>query len=143
MAITAGQVKEHLGSDYGKRADGTLPDLQPHINRANKMVARVASMAVAQNRLAPDAEERDMIALSLACHFYCKNDRLKTSKSTEGVSASYVQGGSSINAAGEYYKQEAIESDPSGLVNALLNRLFAGSTWLGKTVDEQIDYEDR
>ncbi len=133
MSITIPQVQEHLGSNYGKRADGTLPDLQPHIDRANALVARVVTQAISQRpSLAPNGVEQDLIALSLACHFYCKYDALKTSKSTEGASASLVGGGEVLQAQGERYKQEAIESDPSGMVKAFLNRAFATATWLGR-----------
>lgn len=132
MSITTKAVQEHLGSNFGVRADGTLPDMQPHIDRANALVARVVTQAAVQRPgLVPTPTEQDLIRLSLACHFYCKADPLKSSKSTEGASASLVSGGESIKAQGERYKQEAIESDPSGMVNAFLNRQSAGATALG------------
>lgn len=143
MTVSTANVQEHLGSNYGARADGTFPDLQPHIDRAVAVTARVVTAAQQMCRLVPTPTEQDLIVLSLACHFYCKYDPLKTSESTGGASASLVTGGEAIKASGERYKQEAIETDPSGLVNALLNRQTASATWLGKPVSQQIPYNQR
>jgi hypothetical protein len=140
---TVAQVQEELGSNYGPRADGSLPDLQQQINRATLFVNQAVAQAVQMQRIVPDGPTQDQLILLVACHFYCNQDPLKQSKSTGGASASYVSAGSTLDGEGQRYKREAIELDPSGLVNAMLNRKVATAIWMGKPPSQQIPYDQR
>ncbi len=128
---TVAKVQKLLGSNYGPMADGTLPDLLQFIDSANSVVTSAASLAVKQRGITLSPAQQELIERWLAAYFYCHLDPLKTSKSTEGASSSYVAS-QSLEGEGERYKRGAIEMDPSGMVHALLNRAFATGYSLGR-----------
>lgn len=130
---TDSAVAEVLGNDY----DGCA-SLRPRIASANLLVSRVATCATAKGQTL-SAAELEMLERILAAHFYTKTDPVYASKSTNGASASFVRG----NKEPEPYKDWAISMDPSGCLNALMNRQTADIFWGGKTEPEQLDYRER
>lgn len=113
-------VQGILGSDYGPRADGTLPDLTPYIAAANSIVNRVATCASAKG-LALSSAELELVERWMAADAYTKSDPVYTSKSTGGQSASFVRGKDEP----EPYRSIAVSLDYSGCLNAILKRQFA------------------
>jgi hypothetical protein len=81
----------------------------------------------------------EMMERCCAAYYYTLYDPLYGNRSTEGASGSFVEESLDKNR----YKAMAIQQDPTGVLNALLNRNFAGSSWLGKPPSEQINYVDR
>jgi hypothetical protein len=69
-------------------------------------------------------------------------DPLHAQANTLSGSAEFVTS-ETLDKEGERYKRMAIEADPTGMVNALLNRKVARSQWLGKPPSQQIPYWSR
>jgi hypothetical protein len=124
-----------VGGDYD---DTNNPDLTYHIRAANSFVNRVNTCATAKGYTLTSDELTD-IETAVAAHFYTKSDRVYQSKSTMGASGAFVLDPQ----VPEPYKSLAMEMDPSGCVNALLNRQRVGGYWLGRPPSEQTDYVDR
>jgi hypothetical protein len=107
------------------------PDLTGFIDTASVLVDQVVANAL----LLPlpvtvSAASAELIERWLAAYFYCKMDPLKTTKSTQGASGSYVSNGSSLEGEGDRYKRGAIEIDTTGCLHALLNRQTASAKLL-------------
>lgn len=135
---TSDAVKLVLMDDYGKRADGTDPDLTPYIDTANSMVTQVNSDAVARG-FSMTAAQLELIERWLAAHYYTKADPVLANKSQGKASGTFVRG----QKEPEPYKDVAIGLDVSGMLSALLNRQTAGVVWLGKPPSSQIPYTQR
>lgn len=114
------------------------PSLLPYIRRASALTDRAVVMA-GKRGFTLSTEEQLLIEETLAAYFYCKTDAMYTTRSTDKASGGFVMDPTTP----EVYKKMAQDVDPSGSVNALLNRLFASGGWLGKTLDEQIPYDTR
>lgn len=144
MAVrtTVALVQRLLAANYGPLPDGTMPDLFQFIQSASPVVDTVVSQAAQQFRVVPNTVQQELIERWLAAYFYCHADPLKSSKGTEGASASYVTS-TTLDGEQERYKRGAIEQDPSGMLNALLNRKYAQSVWLGKRPSAQVPYDQR
>lgn len=134
---TTTAVQTLLGANFGPLPDGTNPDLQPYVDTGSMVTDNVVNVAAGRGWTLT-ASNLELIERWLSAHFYTKMDPLYASKSEGGASGSFVSGKEA-----ERYKQGAIDVDPSGSVNILLNRLFAGGDWLGKTAAEALSYDDR
>lgn len=117
VRTTAADVQGILGTNYHLR---TSPDLTPYIASASSIVDRIAAKATV------DSTVLELVERWLSAYFYCKMDPTYASKSTQGASGSFVSS-SSLDGEGDRYKRAAIELDPTGLLNAMLNRKSAGA----------------
>lgn len=131
-------VQDILGDDYDS---ANAPSLTAFIRAANLVVTRVATCAVDKGLTLTDAELTEIEAW-LAAHFYTRKDRVEQSKGEGGASATF-QGQTGMHLEASYYGQTAMDLDFSGCLTAISKRQFAGISWLGKEVSEQIDYDDR
>jgi hypothetical protein len=134
-------VQAVLGSDYGRfpqSMGGGQPDLQQYIDTATLTVDQVEVKAAAKNKALTTAQ-LEMIERWLAAHYYTRMDPTYTSRSTQGASGNFTQPKDDP----ERYRKTAIELDTSGSLNAILNRLTAGTEWLGKPKSAQIPYDER
>lgn len=113
-----------------------VTSLQPYIDKASALVDRVATCA-SQKGMDLSSTELEIIERWLAAYNYTVFDPLYKSRSTSGGSGAFVR------ADGNDYKQAALESDPSGCLNAYLKQQRASGAWLGKVKADQIDAEDR
>lgn len=139
MARTnAAAVRLVLASDYGGPVSNPTPDLTPYIDKASLTVDRVAICA-ARKKIPLSAAELEMIERWLAAHNYTKSDRVYASRSTLDASGAFVVD----PLMPEPYKAGAIDSDPSGCLKAILLGQRASTQWLGKTIPEQLDFEQR
>ena len=129
MAFTTPDlVQAVLGKDYGPLPDGTLPDLQQYIDRADVTVLRAQQMALKKN-MPLTSQELEIFERWLAAYYYTQMDPIYQSRSNAGASASFVSAGQGADP--NRYRQAAIEADYSGSVNALLKRQSAGGFWNG------------
>ena len=115
--------------------DGTT-SLTPYIDKAYLMVTRVITCAAAKN-ITISTDEAEMIERWLAAYYYTVLDPLYKSRTTAGRSGTFVRSDNND------YKQAAIESDPSGCLNAMLKMQRAQGAWLGKTTAEATEADDR
>jgi hypothetical protein len=138
---TSAAVQGVLMDDYGKKADGSFPSLDPFISSANVVVTRVATCAVAKSKTLT-AAELELIERWLAAHFYAVSDKPYTSKSTQGASASF-NGQTAMALDATLYGQQAKVIDYSGCLESISKRQMAALTWLGKAPSDQVDYADR
>jgi hypothetical protein len=135
---TADLVKKVLGDDYGPRANGSYPSLDPFILTANLITSRVVTCA--RNKGEPlDSTTAELLERILSAHYYTKNDRIYSSRSTSGASGSFVLG----REEPEPYKAWALDIDPSGCLSAIFKSARASIAWLGKTTNEALTYEER
>jgi hypothetical protein len=135
---TADLVKGVLLDDYGKQANGSLPDLTPYIDSASALVDQVNSDA-ADKGFSLTSTQLELIERWLSAHFYTKADPVLASKNQGKASGTFVRS----QKEPEPYKDVAIQMDISGALNALLNRQTARTVWLGKPVSAQIPYDQR
>ncbi len=129
--ITA--VATLLGRDYdGKK------DLNGPIATANALVSRVVTCAQA-NGSALTSDEAELIERWMAAHFFTRTQRLYTSNSTKGSSASFILDRNTP----EPYKATALELDHSGCLASALTSTKARLSWGGKTDTEKQSYDER
>lgn len=126
-------VQELLQRNYDSR---NSPSLDVYVAMATSFVDRVVTCA-ANKGIVIDDTLLELIERNMAAHFYTRSDPLYASKSTLSASGSFARGKEV-----EVYKANAIDLDPSGCVNALLNRKVASMNWLGKTDSEKLDWEE-
>ena len=137
---TSTLVGEILGSPSGNPLlqpnwDGQT-SLTPYIDKASAIVDRVITCA-SNKGITITTTEAELIERWLAAYYYTVLDPLYKSRSTAGASGSFVRSDKND------YKQAAIESDPSGCLNAAMSQQRALGAWLGKTKSEQTDADDR
>lgn len=140
---TSQRVQDVLLDDYGRRADGTYPNLAPRIRAANLLTSRVATAAAARG-VTLSSDELAEIETWLAAHFYAVTDKPYESKTTEGAQAKFV-GKTGMHLQSTHYGQTAMDLDWSGTLRAVGSeqRRSVGAFWLGKVPSEQIDYDQR
>jgi hypothetical protein len=126
------KVKDILQGNYDSDAN---PSLQRFITAANVIVTRTAVCA-SKRGVALAADELLEMEAWLAAYFYCKGDPTYKSRSTQAASGAF-------NTDPDDFKNQAIQLDPSGCLNAQLNKLRARAVWLGKPVSSQIPYDER
>lgn len=136
---TVDAVKTLLGGNYGT-VNGILSDLDQYITGASLLVDQVV---IVQNRQSTmfvlTSANYEMMERCCAAYYYTLYDPLYAQRSTEGASGGFVAEKLDANR----YKAMAIQQDPTGVLNALLNRTIAGSKWMGKTPSEAIPYDER
>lgn len=138
---TAAAVKLVLaaGGDYDTE---NLPDLTPYIDAASMIVSRIDSCAV-EKEIEYSDSDLETIERWIAAHAYAMSDQTYASKSTGGQSASF-QGQTGMYLEATKYGQMALSLDYSGCLGLLGKPVIkASAVWLGKTVPERIDWEDR
>lgn len=124
---TVGLVSKILAGNRGT-FNGQLADLQQCIDDAHLLINQVVALQTKKlNPVTLVAANYEMMERWLAAYNYTQIDPLQTNTSTEGASGGYVAEKLDPNR----YKNKAIQADPSGVLNALLNRLFAHSAWMG------------
>lgn len=134
MARTdADQVKAILDDNYGRRADGQLPDLTPRIRQANLVVNRLATRA-AEKGVTLTSDELTEIETYVAAYLYTVADPLYTARSTAGASGSWAE---------RSYLDPAYMLDASGSLRGIIFGVRAGATWLGSAESEQTTYDER
>lgn len=116
-------VKEMLGPDY----DGAR-SLDLFIRTANAVTSRLQALATG-NGLTITGEELLLIETWLGAYYYCRSDAAYTSRSNGGSSGSF-------ESDGQKYRQGAVQLDPTGYLNAILDRKVAGLFWAGMTETE-------
>jgi hypothetical protein len=122
----------------GNLEEGACPNLDRLIRIAGSVVDRVATCSVNKGYTLTSAQLQDMETL-LAAQLYADPRGFKTSESIGRSSVSYDRGKSVTS-----YKDMATMMDPSGcLAEALAGNKQVGVAWLGSTLTEQTDYEDR
>lgn len=144
---TSKLVQDVLLDDYGPKVDGVLPDLTPYIASANALVNRIAVLAPSRavigfGNIAADPASLELVERWLAAHFYCLSDKPLASKSSGGASGSF-QGQTGKGFESTNYGLNALRLDYSGILEAIDKRKVAGAVWLGKTIPEQLSYDDR
>lgn len=138
MRTTVNAVQSILGPNYDYKF---LPDLTQFIEAAGSIVDTAVPLAASRG-FTLSTSQQELVERWLAAYFYCKQDALYQQKNTDKASATFVTS-QSLQSEQERYKRGAIELEPSGVLNALLNRLTARMTWLGKPVSQQIPYRQR
>ena len=150
-------VQTLLGDNWGLLADGCAPDLQQFCDTAATMVDSVAACAARRgfslSGLATGAgtpsgsdtpgSQLELIERWLAASRYCAMDPLYQSKSTGAASGQFIGAPRSLDGETDRYLRGAIQLDPSGCLNALINRKVAHVAWLGKPPSSQVPYRDR
>jgi hypothetical protein len=127
-----------LGDDYGRKVDGSLPNLNGYICTANNIVNSVVT-AAAGDSLTYTADTLELMERWLSAHAYTKSDPTYSSRSTAGASGSFIRGKDEQ----EPYKDMAMSIDPYGYLDAILNRKRARIMWLGKTESEALTADER
>lgn len=126
---TVALVEGVLGGQYGT-VNGVLSPLQPFIRKANATTNQLLVLSTQkQVPLLPTNDDLVIIETWLAAYYYTLLDPQQTNQSTAGASASFVTEKLDPNR----YKTGAIQADPTGLLNAILNRYFASTISLGPT----------
>lgn len=125
---TKGAVQGVLQGAYGP-VNGKLPNLQPYIDIASNLVTQAVQLAQNKivNRMVLDDVTQELMERTCAAYMYTAMDPEYASKSTAGASASF----SGEDLSPRRFKAMAIQADPSGTMNALLNRKFAGGAHIG------------
>lgn len=130
---TPGAVEAILADNY----DGTT-SLVPFIDTATVIIDRVVTCATRKS-VTLTATEKELMERWLAAWLYTKADPTYLSKSTGRASGSFAHGLKEP----EYYKDAALSLDPSGCLEAILNRKTAGLQWAGKTPTESLAWWER
>ena len=118
----------------GKDYNG-YTDLTPFIQSASAVVNRVVALAAQARQITVAASDAELIERWLAAHFYCQSDKPYQTRTTAGASAGFV-GQTKIGLESTLYGQTAIRMDPSGVLDAIDKKKFAGASWLGKIESE-------
>lgn len=127
-----------LGGHY---VSGNSPDLQAFIDTATLIITRVITCATAKG-ITITSEEAEMMERYLAAHFFSFADQIYTSKATNGASGSF-QGQTGKGVESSQYGMAALSIDPSGCLNAIMNRNKASVTWGGKPTNAQLSAYER
>lgn len=127
---TVTRVLSILGGNYGS-VNGITVELQPFITKANLQINQALQLMLQMPSLPllPTNDDLTMMETWLAAYYYSMTDPLQTNQSTAGASASFVTEKLDANR----YKAGAIQADPTGVLQSLLNRQFARTFALGPT----------
>lgn len=119
------------------------PSLAPFISAANKRVTWIINNAANYGRTALDSDSAAEVEAWLAAGLYKMSDQqLKGSQA--GRSSGQFRGTDGPKFSEQnLYLRTACALDTSMMLAAALDGRFAGSSWLGKTVDAQIPYDQR
>ncbi len=129
------------GSQGGDYDDKNSPSLEPFIDTASVVVDDLVTYAAENNKtLIPSKLE--LIERWLAAHFYCQSDKTYMSKVTAQASAIFA-GKTGMHLESTLYGQTAQMLDNTGLLTALSKQSRAIAGWMGKTLPEQLTYDER
>lgn len=117
------------------------PDITPFIESASSIVDDVAECA-SQKGTPLSTAKLEILERWLSAHCYCLVDRLYYSRVT-GKAEGVFQGRTGMSLDYTPYGQFAKSLDPTGCLVAVTSSLKAGMMWLGKTLPEQVDYDQR
>jgi hypothetical protein len=135
---TSGAVQAILLQDYDSLDN---PDLTPFIETASSVVDDV-SLCASQKGTPLATAKLELLERWLSAHCYCLVDRLYYSRKT-GKAEGIFQGRTGMNLDYTPYGQMAKSLDPTGCLVAVTSSMKAGMMWLGKTLPEQINYDQR
>ena len=140
--ITEGEVVDTLrkGTQGGDYDNINSPSLSIQIRLANSVGAKVFACAV-KKRQSYTVEDKKLLKILLAAHFYCMVDRQYTSKTTVSSGTFNIQGGLQLD--GSSYGQNAKLFDTTGCLNAYDKHGRASIAWGGKARHSQLDYDER
>lgn len=127
-------VQAVLGGEY----DGSA-SLTPSIDSASSVVDKVVACAAAKS-VTISAADAELIERWVACFFYQASDPGYSSRSTANKSGSFLDDGGDFK---NRFLRRAALIDVSGCLTTIFKRQVASCSWLGKTVPEQLDFEDR
>lgn len=115
-----------------------ITDLLPFIATASAIVDRVVTQAAKKAQVVGgivlSAVEQELIERWLAAHFYCVNDPLYESKTTQGATGKFQRKSESGFEVTDYGRT-ACQLDYSGTLRAIGLRQFAGGMWNGIAFD--------
>lgn len=114
-------------------------NLQPFIEAASALVDHVESKD--SNSLLNDTLLKQ-IEIRVACHYCSRRDQQLVSESVGGASGQYMVGQLGEGLRATTWGQDAIQLDITGVL-ATLGESQVPFDWLGKSVPERVDYEDR
>lgn len=130
---TEGKVQDLLGDDY----DSAAPrQLKRFVTGANLIINGLVDTAAEQGVTISSAELVELETW-IAAYLYTLSDRLYTSRSTQGASGSFRQ------EKENEYLTGAKAIDSSGLLATVMSGASLGGAWLGKTLSEREEYDDR
>ncbi len=141
MSRTTSQaVKAILMRDYDTV---DTPALASCLEEAEILTDDVEAYALARGVTMTAARLR-VIEGNLAAHFYTGSDKPYQEEWTDKSKAIY-QGKTGMYLERSYYGQKAVTLDRSGFLASLARGTTATATltWGGKSVPEQLDYDDR
>ncbi len=126
------QVKAVLLANYDARR---APSIAAFIRTANTVTNRVLSMSVQKPRVVAQgglsSDDLLQIETFLAAHFYCVNDPLYMSRSTQGASGSFQRGQAKSGFASTDYGNQAMDIDWSGVLKNINLQQFASGSGMG------------
>jgi hypothetical protein len=125
-------VRDILKENYDSERN---TDLMPFVRSAEVLTNQVVACATRKRVVGLDTLTLKEIESYLACHFYCIQDPLYKSRSTQGASGAFQTGPGGMEMTD--YLTMAITLDPSGCLNALVKRQRAGGFYLGKRHPER------
>lgn len=133
---TEALVKAILLANYDGRR---TPSLTAFIRTANVVTSRVLAMSVKKPRVLAGGglttDELREIETLLAAHFYCVNDPLYSSRSTQGASGSFQRAGAKEGFSSTDYGKQAMDVDWSGVLKNINMQQFASGTSMGHHPD--------
>jgi hypothetical protein len=131
---TVAEVLAILGGQYGS-VNGITVALQPFLRRANATINQLVQFALLKSvYLQPCEEDLAIMETWTAAYYYTHNDKQQGNQSTAGASANFVTEKLDPNT----FKAGAIQADPTGLLNAILNRYFANTYSLGPSQQNRV-----
>jgi hypothetical protein len=145
-----------LKSEYGPHPDPTnidgplvYPDLTPCIAAANTLINAVVfidgttTSSAGRPPISGDKATLIQLETMMAAHYYQVFDQPFTSTSKGGASGSFQNAAKGTGFGFTKWGQQAMALDYSGILKAIENGAFAGMTWLGKTLSEQLTFQQR
>lgn len=138
---TEDYVKQILapGHDYDT-IEG--PSLIPFMNAAYNRVTWIINNASNYARTPLSSTSAVEVESWLAAALYKQSDQ-QLKSSVAGKSSGQFRGADGKLSEANMYFQTACMLDESMMLAPALDGRFAAASWLGKTVDQQIDYDDR
>jgi hypothetical protein len=136
---TVEKVQEAIGGHYGP-VNGVVQPLGPFIDKANAVVNQVQfNISKVTVVIQPTLVDYELMERWTACYMYSLNDPRYTQRSTSGASGSFAKEKLGEN----YFYVQAVQSDPSGLLKALLDRAVAVTVWVGTPAQDQLAWWQR
>lgn len=139
MSVAAQDVIDYLGSNYD--AEGA-PSLTVQLRMAASVLAKVVACASAKG-ITISSEDRDLLTILLAAHYYQGSDEGYASRSTSKASGSF-KGQFAMRFERTTYGQDALALDSSGCLASIQSQGVGVSMfWGGKRLSDQLTYDQR